>query len=137
MTMDEYERKFLELLRYVELIKDEKVNIQMFLSGIPNFYKDKIQHDVTMSSKNVVKSASFQTTCHKKLNGEERFDTTYHDRDNDYITLIPHVMTLESPTIFVNFCATPSHATLACNKPSELVTLNYLEADYTFTHGQP
>jgi hypothetical protein len=34
MTMDEYERIFLELLRYVEFIKDEKVKIQRFLSGL-------------------------------------------------------------------------------------------------------
>jgi hypothetical protein len=27
MTMDEYERKFLEFLRYVSFIRDEKVNI--------------------------------------------------------------------------------------------------------------
>jgi hypothetical protein len=37
MTMDEYEKKFLELLRYVDFIKDEKVKIQRFLSGFPSF----------------------------------------------------------------------------------------------------
>jgi hypothetical protein len=42
MTMDGYERKFLELLRYMIFIRDEKVKIQRFLSGIPSFYKDKI-----------------------------------------------------------------------------------------------
>jgi hypothetical protein len=30
MTMDEYERIFLELLKYVDFIKDEQVNIQRF-----------------------------------------------------------------------------------------------------------
>jgi hypothetical protein len=35
MTMDEYEKIFIEFLRYVDLIKDEKVKIQRFLSGIP------------------------------------------------------------------------------------------------------
>jgi hypothetical protein len=30
MTMEEYEKKFLELLRYVDFIKDEKVKIQYF-----------------------------------------------------------------------------------------------------------
>jgi hypothetical protein len=35
MTMEEYARKFLELLRYVVFIKDEKVKIQRFLSGLP------------------------------------------------------------------------------------------------------
>ena len=45
MTMDEYERRLLELLRYVDFIKDEQVNIQRFLSGIPSIYSDKIQYD--------------------------------------------------------------------------------------------
>jgi hypothetical protein len=42
MTMDEYERKFLEFLRYVDFIRDEKVTIQRFLSEISSFCKDKI-----------------------------------------------------------------------------------------------
>jgi hypothetical protein len=42
MTMDEYERKFLELLEYVDLIKDEEVKIQRFLSGMPLSFSDKI-----------------------------------------------------------------------------------------------
>jgi hypothetical protein len=45
MTMEKYENKFLELLRYVGFIKEEKVKIQRFLSGLPSFYKDKIQFD--------------------------------------------------------------------------------------------
>ena len=40
--MEEYERKFLELLRYVDYIKDEKENIQFFLNGMPSYYRDKI-----------------------------------------------------------------------------------------------
>ena len=34
-TMEEYANKFLELLRYVRYIKDEKVKIHHFLSGLP------------------------------------------------------------------------------------------------------
>jgi hypothetical protein len=45
MTMDEYERKFLEILKYVSFIKDEKVKIKRLMSGIPSFYKEKIQFD--------------------------------------------------------------------------------------------
>jgi hypothetical protein len=41
MTMDEYEKKFLELLRYVGFIKYEKVKFKGFLSGIPIFTKIK------------------------------------------------------------------------------------------------
>jgi hypothetical protein len=35
MTIDEYERRFLELLKYVPFIKDEAVKIQRYLSGLP------------------------------------------------------------------------------------------------------
>jgi hypothetical protein len=45
MTMDEYEKWFFKLLKYVDFIKDDKVKIQMFLSGLPSFYSDKIQYD--------------------------------------------------------------------------------------------
>jgi hypothetical protein len=45
MTMEEYEKRFFELLKYVDFIKDEKVKIERFLSGLPSFYNDKIQYD--------------------------------------------------------------------------------------------
>jgi hypothetical protein len=45
MTIDEYERIFLEMLMYVSFIKDETVNIQRYLSGLPYFIIDKIQYD--------------------------------------------------------------------------------------------
>jgi hypothetical protein len=45
MTIDEYERRFLELLKYVSFIKDEQVKIQRYLSGMPSFISDKIQYD--------------------------------------------------------------------------------------------
>ena len=44
MTIDEYERIFLELLKYVS-IKDETVKIQRYLSGFPTFISEKIQYD--------------------------------------------------------------------------------------------
>jgi hypothetical protein len=37
MKMEEYENRFFELLKYVGFIKDEKVKIQRFLSGLPSF----------------------------------------------------------------------------------------------------
>ena len=42
MTMEDYEKKFLEILNYADFIKDEKVKIQRFLSGLPEYYRDKI-----------------------------------------------------------------------------------------------
>ena len=45
MTMAEYEKKLLGLLKYVRFIGNEKVKIQIFLSGLPTFYKEKIKYD--------------------------------------------------------------------------------------------
>jgi hypothetical protein len=45
MTIDEYERRFLELLKYVSFIKEEPVNILRYLSGLPSIIIDKIQYD--------------------------------------------------------------------------------------------
>jgi hypothetical protein len=45
ITIDEYERRLLELLKYVCFIKDEHVKIQRYLSGMPSFINDKIQYD--------------------------------------------------------------------------------------------
>jgi hypothetical protein len=42
MTIDEYERRFLELLKYVPFIKDETVKIQRYVSGLPPSISDKI-----------------------------------------------------------------------------------------------
>jgi hypothetical protein len=44
-NIEEYEKKFLGLLKYVVFIKDDKVKIQRFLSGLTLFYKEKIQYD--------------------------------------------------------------------------------------------
>jgi hypothetical protein len=45
MTIDEYERSFLELLKYVPFIKDEAVKIHRYLSGLPPAIGDNIQYD--------------------------------------------------------------------------------------------
>jgi hypothetical protein len=45
MTIDEYERRFLELPKYVSFIKDEAIKIQRHLSGLSSFINDKIKYD--------------------------------------------------------------------------------------------
>jgi len=40
MTIDEYERIFLELLKYDSFIKYETVKIHIYLSGLPSFISD-------------------------------------------------------------------------------------------------
>ena len=55
LTMDAYEKIFLQLLTYANYIKYEKVKIQRFLSGLPTFYKDKIQYDMPKTLKEVIR----------------------------------------------------------------------------------
>jgi hypothetical protein len=45
MNIDEYERRFLELLKYVSFIKDGTIHMKRYLSGFPSFISDKIQYD--------------------------------------------------------------------------------------------
>jgi hypothetical protein len=77
MTMDEYERKFLELLRYVSFIRDEKVKIQRFLSGLPSFYKDKIQFD---EPKNLEEAIRKDKYLYEKNRGRPTFQKAWDDK---------------------------------------------------------
>lgn len=43
MADDEYITKFLELLRYVPYLKDQKANIKGFISGFPMTFRDRIE----------------------------------------------------------------------------------------------
>jgi hypothetical protein len=45
MTMDDMINKFLELLRFVPYMKEDKVKIQPFLRCLPQLYKDIIEFD--------------------------------------------------------------------------------------------
>ena len=58
-TMEEYANKFLELLRYVKYIKDEKVKIQQFLSGLPQSYKDRIEFYEPRTLEEAIRKAKY------------------------------------------------------------------------------
>jgi len=45
MIDEEYTSKFMELLRYVPYLTEEKVKIQRFISGLLVEFKDKIEFD--------------------------------------------------------------------------------------------
>ena len=70
MSMEEYERKFLELLRNVGFIKYEKVKIQRFMSGLPTFYKDKIQYDEPKTLEETIRKAKY---LYEHSKGRETF----------------------------------------------------------------
>jgi hypothetical protein len=45
LIIEEYVNKLFELLRYVPYIKDEKVKVKRFISGLPQTYQNKIEFD--------------------------------------------------------------------------------------------
>lgn len=55
MTNEEYITKFLELVRYVLHLKDEKEKIQRFISGLPLSFKDQIKLDESMSLEEAIR----------------------------------------------------------------------------------
>jgi hypothetical protein len=70
MTIDEYERRFLELLKYVSFIKDETIKIQRYLSGFPSFISDKIQYDDPKTLEETIRRA-------KRLYDQQKFKANF------------------------------------------------------------
>jgi hypothetical protein len=77
MTMDEYEKLFFELLKYVESIKDEKFKIQRFLSGLPSFYSDNIQYD---NPNTLEKTIRRERHLYEKIKGRSVFQKAWNDK---------------------------------------------------------
>jgi len=59
MTLKKYEKNFLELLRYVGFIKEEKVKIEMFLSGLSSFYKGKFKFYKPKTLEEIIRKAKY------------------------------------------------------------------------------
>jgi hypothetical protein len=57
MTIDEYEQRFLELLKYVPFIKDKAVKIQRYMSGLPPSMGDKIEYDDPKTMEETIRRA--------------------------------------------------------------------------------
>jgi hypothetical protein len=64
LTIDEYINKFLELIRYVPYIKDEKVKMQQFISGLPKSFQDRIEFDEPKPLEDTMHKAMY---CYEKL----------------------------------------------------------------------
>jgi len=59
LTIKEYINKFLEMIRYVPYIKDEKVNMQQFISGLPQSFRDKIEFDEPKTLQDTIRKARY------------------------------------------------------------------------------
>ena len=78
--MEEYENKFLELLRYVRYIRDDKVKIQRFLSGISQAYKDRIEFDEPRTLEEAIRKAKYYYDQNKS---KHDFYKTWKDKRNE------------------------------------------------------
>ena len=78
--MEEYANKFIKLLRYVRYIKDEKVNIQHFLSGLPQYYKDRIEFYKPRPMEEEIRKAKY---FYEQRKGKIDYHKTWKDKKND------------------------------------------------------
>jgi hypothetical protein len=79
MTMEEYDKNFLGLLKYVGFIGDEKVKIQRFLSGLPSFYKENIKYDEPKTLTEAMRKAKY---LYKQGQGRESLQKSWKDKKN-------------------------------------------------------
>jgi hypothetical protein len=80
MTMAEYEKNFLGLLKYVKFISDEKVKMQRFLSGLPAFYKEKIKYDEPKTLTKAIRKAKYM---YEQGQGRESLQKSWKDKKNE------------------------------------------------------
>jgi hypothetical protein len=79
MTMVEYEKKFLGLLKYVGFIGDEKVKIQRFISGLLSFYKENIKYD---EPKTLTEAITKDKYMYAQGQGRESLQKSWKDKKN-------------------------------------------------------
>lgn len=67
ITNEEYMTKFLELLRYVLYLKDEKYKVKIFVSGLPLDFRDQIEYDEPLSLEEVIEKPKhfYEKSKHK------------------------------------------------------------------------
>jgi hypothetical protein len=79
MTMAEYEKKFLGLLKYVRFIGDEKVKIQRFVIGLSASYKENIKYD---EPKTLTKAIKKDKYMFEKVQGRESLYKSWRHKKN-------------------------------------------------------
>jgi hypothetical protein len=80
MTMEDLINKFLELLRFVPYIREDKVKIQRFLSCIPQSYRDIIEFDNPKSLSDAFRKARM---CYDQYKQWVEFPKTWKDKKQD------------------------------------------------------
>jgi hypothetical protein len=64
LTIEEYVSRFLELLRYVPYIKEEKEKVQRFISGLPKDYRNIIEFDEPKTLEGTIRKERY---CHEQF----------------------------------------------------------------------
>ena len=80
MTNDEYTSSFLELLRYVPYLKEEKAKVQGFISGLIVAYRDRIEFDEPRSLE-----VSIQKLKHFYEQSKCKFEPKHDLKRNDKV----------------------------------------------------
>ena len=71
---------FLELLRYVRYIRDDKVKIQCFLSGVPQAYKDIIEFYEPRTLEEAIRKAKY---FYEQSKGKIDIHKAWKDKKNE------------------------------------------------------
>jgi hypothetical protein len=79
MTLEEYKKNFLGLLRYGKFIGDEKVKIKRFLSGFPSFYKKNIKYDEPKTLNEAIRKDKY---VYEKGQGRESLQKSWKEKKN-------------------------------------------------------
>jgi hypothetical protein len=69
---------FLELLRYVPYIKDEKVKMQCFLSGLPQSFQDHIEFDEPKTLEDTIRK---EKCCYEQSKPEMEHNKVWKKKD--------------------------------------------------------
>ena len=83
--MEEYVNEFLDLLRYVRYIEDDKLKIHHFLSGLPQAYKDIIEFYEPITLEVAIRKDMY---CYEKRKGKPDYHKAWKDTKNDKVDQI-------------------------------------------------
>jgi hypothetical protein len=73
-----YVKNIIEFLRYVPYIKDDKVNVQCFLSGLPQYFQDWIEFDEPKTLEDTIRK---EKCCHDQSKPEMEKNKVWKKKD--------------------------------------------------------
>ena len=117
MTMDpvRYANKFLEMLRYVKYVRDDKVKIQQFLIGMPQTYKDIIEFHEHWTLDEAIRNVDYYCDQYKR---KQKFDKELKDKRMGSLTKI-----IRGSSLFNLKISRGSHH-MVLTKPSRMMGYN-------------